>query len=284
MKKILNMTHSNPNRKNFDDLIRLIEQLRGENGCPWDRKQTAQSMSLYLIEEVHELVEAIRSGDPDHVCEELGDVMFLVFFVANLFKEQGDFDIYDVLAINLEKMIGRHPHVFGTDIVENAEEVRQRWHQLKKKEKNHASDKSLMDSVPTSLPALMRAYRISERAARIGFDWDDLNGVMEKVEEEWAEFKAEVGKAGAERQNKNISLEFGDILFTLVNVARFAKIHPESALADSVKKFEQRFGFMENAAMEKGERIENIEREEMERLWEEAKVLNLHNAPESRTR
>ena len=267
MKKILNMTHSNPTRKNFDDLIRLIERLRGENGCPWDKKQTPQSMSLYLIEEVHELVEAIRSGDAEHVCEELGDVMFLVFFVANLFKEQGNFDIYDVLELNLEKMIGRHPHVFGTDTVENAEEVRQRWHQLKKKEKNHASDKSLMDSVPTSLPALMRAYRISERAARIGFDWADLSGVMEKVEEEWAEFKAEVTK----NDLKGISSEFGDILFTLVNVARLAKIHPETAIAESVKKFEQRFRYMEKAAMEKGERIENIDREEMERLWEEAK-------------
>lgn len=272
------------NRKDFNDLINLIATLRGDNGCPWDKKQTPQSMALYLMEEVHELVEAIRSGDADHVCEELGDVMFLIFFVANLFNEQGKFDIYDVLAINLEKMIGRHPHVFGSDTVENAEEVRQRWQKLKMKEKSHSSDKSLLSSVPTSLPALMRAYRISERAARIGFDWDDLNGVMQKVEEEWDEFKAEVGKAGSEGQNKNISLEFGDILFTLVNVARFAKIHPESALADSVKKFEKRFGYMENAAMEKGERIENVDREEMERLWEEAKVLNIHNAPDSSTR
>ncbi len=258
------------NRKNFNDLINLIARLRGDNGCPCDKKQTPQSMALSLSEEVHELVEAIRSGDIEHICEELGDVLFLIFFVANLFKEQGKFDIYDVLNLNLEKMIGRHPHVFGTDTVENAEEVRQRWHQLKQKEKNHHSDKSLMDSVPTSLPALMRAYRISERAARIGFDWEDIGGVMEKTEEEWREFKAELGKTGSDQQNR-ISSEFGDILFTLVNLARFAKIHPETALAESVVKFEKRFRYMEKAALTQGMQLESVSREDMEKFWDMAK-------------
>lgn len=255
----------------FEKLIDLIKTLRGENGCPWDRKQTPQSMSLYLTEEVHELVEAIRSGNADDICEELGDVLFLVFFVANLFSEQKQFDIYDVLRLNLEKMIGRHPHVFGTDTVENAEEVRQRWHKLKMKEKNHAPDKSLMDSVPKSLPALMRAYRVSERAARIGFDWESLSGVMEKVHEEWAEFKSEVK---SEQQN-NMASEFGDILFTLVNVARHAKIHPESALADTVAKFEKRFRYMEQAVLKQGILLESVPRDEMEKLWDESKTLKL---------
>lgn len=259
------------NRKNFNDLINLITRLRGDKGCPWDKKQTPQSMALYLIEEVHELVEAIRSRDIENICEELGDVMFLIFFVANLFKEQGKFDIYDVLSLNLEKMIGRHPHVFGTDTVENAEEVRQRWHQLKRKEKNHHSDKSLMDSVPTSLPALMRAYRISERAARIGFDWEDIGGVMEKTEEEWNEFKAELGNVGASDQQNRISSEFGDILFTLVNLARFAKIHPETALAESAAKFEKRFRYMEKAALAQGTPLESVPRDDMEKLWDQAK-------------
>ncbi|NJL59265.1 MAG: nucleoside triphosphate pyrophosphohydrolase [Desulfobacteraceae bacterium] len=262
------------NNNDFNDLINLITRLRGDDGCPWDKKQTPQSMALYLIEEVHELVEAIRSRDIENICEELGDVLFLVFFVANLFGEQGKFDIYDVLSLNLEKMIGRHPHVFGTDTVENAEEVRQRWHQLKKKEKNHDSDKSLMDSVPTSLPALMRAYRISERAARIGFDWDDLSGVMRKTEEEWNEFKAELGKAESDQSN-NSSSEFGDILFTLVNVARFAKVHPETALAESVAKFEKRFRYMEKAALTRGMQLESVPREDMEKLWDQAKNAGL---------
>lgn len=253
--------------RNIEKLINLIETLRGENGCPWDKKQTPRSMSIYLIEEVYELVDVIESGSPDEVCEELGDVLFHILFIARLFKEAGHFDIEDVACVNTEKMIRRHPHVFGKDKVVSAEEVRKRWHKIKMKEKNHVRKASVLDSVPAKLPALMRAYRISERAARTGFDWNDISGVMQKAEEEWYELKSEL----TEKNQDAAALEFGDVLFTLVNVARFAHIHPETALVDSVKKFEKRFRYMENVISESGRNIESASADEMNALWEEAK-------------
>ena len=255
-----------------DALIKLIERLRGKNGCPWDKKQTPQTMSVYLLEEIYELVDAIESGNPDDVCEELGDVLFQIFFIARLFQEMGHFDIEDVVRLNTEKMIRRHPHVFGDERVESAHEVKKLWHDIKIKEKNHSQKKSILDSVPVKLPALMRAYRISDRAAGTGFDWDDISGVMKKVEEEWSEFKTELmRKNQAGKNHDSLAMEFGDILFTLVNVARFAYIHPETALTASVKKFEKRFKHMEKAVSEDGKSIESLSKDEMNILWEEAK-------------
>ncbi|MEZ4529088.1 MAG: nucleoside triphosphate pyrophosphohydrolase [Desulfobacterales bacterium] len=254
----------------------LIEKLRGEKGCPWDRKQTPQSMTLYLTEEVYELADAVESGDPDQICEELGDVLFQVLFIAKLFEEKGLFDIEEAAARIREKMIRRHPHVFGNATVEDAEDVRNRWQQIKMKEKNSSGKESVLDSIPHKQPALMRAYRISERAARTGFDWDDIAGVMEKTEEEWGELKAELKKTKIqgdvdEQSSRDIALEFGDILFTLVNVARFARIHPETSLAASTRKFEQRFRQMEKMAAESGRTIDEIPRAEKERMWNMAK-------------
>jgi len=254
----------------------LIERLRGENGCPWDRKQTPQSMSLYLTEEVYELADAVESGDPDLICEELGDVLFQILFIAKLFEEKRLFDIEDAAARIREKMIRRHPHVFGDTTVKDAEDVRNRWQQIKMKEKNNCAKESVLDSIPPKQPALMRAYRISERAARTGFDWDGITGVMEKTEEEWAEFKAELGKKQDrgdidEQSSKDIALEFGDILFTLVNVARFASIHPETSLAAATRKFEERFRHMEKMAEESGRTIDEVPRAEKERMWDAAK-------------
>jgi tetrapyrrole methylase family protein/MazG family protein len=248
-------------------LIRLIERLRGENGCPWDRIQTAKSMAIYLLEEVHELVDAIETENPDEICEELGDVLFHIFFMARLSEEEGFFNIGDVAELNEEKMIRRHPHVFGSDSAENAGEVRKHWHAIKKEEKNHIKHQSVLDSVPGGLSALMRAYRISERAARTGFDWDNIEGVMRKAEEEWLEFQSAVN-------NKNmaeISVEFGDVLFTLTNVARFAAIHPETALKDSIRKFETRFRKMEKTVAESGRSLDAVSRDELDMLWEEVK-------------
>ncbi|MEE4359806.1 MAG: nucleoside triphosphate pyrophosphohydrolase [Desulfococcaceae bacterium] len=259
----------------IDALNQLIARLRGKKGCPWDRKQTPQTMALYLREEVYELADAIETGDPSLICEELGDVLFQLLFIAKLFEEKGLFDIETAAGKIEEKMIRRHPHVFGDSRVENAEDVRNRWQQIKKEEKNNLSAKSILDSVPPKLPALMRAYRISERAARTGFDWDNIAGVMEKTEEEWKEFREELGKNGDtgpdSEQNKKTALEFGDILFTLVNVARFARIHPETALAGATRKFEQRFKYMEAKAAEKGISIDDVPRPEKERLWDAAK-------------
>lgn len=253
--------------KNLKRLIGLIETLRGENGCPWDKAQTIKTMAIYLLEEVYELVDAIETENPDEICEELGDVLFHIFFMARLFEEKGAFDIGDVAGLNKEKMVRRHPHVFGSERAENAGEVRKRWHTIKKNEKNHMYHQSVLDSVPGGLPALMRAYTISERAARTGFDWDNIEGVMQKAEEEWSEFQCALNK----NDKTDISVEFGDILFTLVNVARFAAIHPETALKDSIKKFESRFRQMEKNLAELGRSFDSVSRDELDTLWKEVK-------------
>ena len=250
----------------------LIETLRGENGCPWDRKQTPKSMSVFLIEEMYELVDAIANGGADGVREELGDVLFHILFVATVFEERQEFDLADVLGGITEKMVRRHPHVFGEALVETAEDVKKQWHKIKSQEKEARREVSILDSIPKSMPALMRAYRISERAVRAGFDWSDMDGVLEKAEEEWDEFKRELKAAASRDENRRRkSLEFGDVLFTLVNVARFAGVHPETALAESTNKFEKRFKYMEKLVSEQNRTIESASRNELDRMWETAK-------------
>ena len=251
-------------------ITRLVEALRGKNGCPWDREQTPETLSIYLIEEMYELVDAIENGSPETVCEELGDVLFHIVFLSHLFKEKGHFDLGDVIGRNAGKMVGRHPHVFGDATVRNADEVRERWNEIKRTENKLDKEGSILSSVPEKLPALMRAYRISERAAGADFDWEDISGVMTQAEEEWKEFKA-ARDPGAVQTEESEDLEFGDVLFTLVNVARFARIHPETALRRSIGKFEQRFRYMEQAAADRGTTFEDIPRDEKEQLWEEAK-------------
>jgi tetrapyrrole methylase family protein/MazG family protein len=261
----------NPEPPPFKGLIRLIEHLRGENGCPWDRKQTPQTLSVYLVEEVYELVEAIQTGDPEAVQEELGDVLFLLFFLAAIYQGQGHFDIREAVIANTRKMRNRHPHVFGDTRVDSAEDVRQNWHQIKAAEKNGRKNASRLDSVPKKLPALMRAYRISERAARTGFDWNDVGGVLDKAEEEWQELKTELDRDAAAFNQKDVALEFGDVLFTLTNVARFAGIHPETALSAATLKFEKRFTCMERMSQEMGKKFEELAFDDMQALWLQAK-------------
>jgi MazG family protein len=255
-------------------VMALVRRLRGDDGCPWDRKQTPQSLSVYLIEEMYELVDAVASGDAAAVCEELGDVLFQVLFLAELFAEKGAFDLDTVVQRNLEKMIRRHPHVFGDRKVTSTEAIRKNWHAIKKEEKKgrQRAGSSLLDSIPASLPALMRSYRVSERAARTGFDWSDLAEVMAKVEEEWDEFREAAQAAEDGGSRSNAAVEFGDIIFTLSNVARFMKFHPETALTAAINKFEQRFRSMENAFRRRGEDLEGATREEMDRAWEAAKA------------
>jgi MazG family protein len=244
-----------PQKNPFETLIELIEILRGDNGCPWDKKQTPKTIALYVIEEIYELFDAIATGNPDEICEELGDVLFQIFFIARLYQEKGLFSIKDVTRLNVEKMTRRHPHVFGKESVQSTETIKR------------APDTSMLDTVPVRLPALMRAYRISERAARTGFDWPDLSGVLQKVEEEWSELKS----ALTTNDKDQTALEFGDVLFTLMNVARFIRVHPELALAASTQKFVRRFKRMEKVAAEKGRKFNSLTPEEMDVLWEAAK-------------
>lgn len=254
--------------EHFRALLQLIQTLRGPDGCPWDKKQTPRSIALYLIEEIYELVEAIESGNSDDIREELGDVLFQVFFIAELFHEKGRFDIGEVALRTTEKMIARHPHVFGADRLDSTEAVREQWHQIKQHEKKNTEAKSVLDSIPVRLPALMRAYRISERVAREGFDWQDISEVMEKVEEEWTEFK----NAQRAEHWEQAAMELGDVFFTLVNVARFAHIHPETVLTGAIKKFEQRFKELEKRAAERGVAIESRSQTELDRIWEQIKT------------
>lgn len=259
-------------KSDVDKIIDIIEKLRGENGCPWDKKQTPLSMMFYLIEEVYELFDAVESGNPDDVCEELGDVLFQVLFIARLFQEKGHFSIQDVANINSKKMIRRHPHVFSNVNVKDADAVKEQWHRIKIKENNSACKESVLDSIPKKSPAMTRAYRISERAAGTGFDWDDISGVMQKVEEEWAELKSELTpKNQTERNQNRVEMEFGDIFFTLVNLARFAHIHPEKALRDSSNKFIKRFKYMEKKILKNSKNMASLLPDELNQLWEEAK-------------
>jgi MazG family protein len=249
----------------------LIETLRSDNGCPWDKKQTPDTIARYLVEEVYELVDAIISKDTTAVCEEAGDVLFQLIFVVNLFRESGNFCLKDVVEKNVEKMTRRHPHVFGDVNADTPEKVSENWEAIKLKEKGGAGHQSVLSSVPQSLPALLRASMVSERAAKTGFDWDDISGVMAKTMEEWEEFSTEVVNLDGESGCDKAAMEFGDILFSMVNVARFARIHPETALIRSIQKFEKRFIYMEEKAMAAGRDIGSLDLREMHQFWDEAK-------------
>lgn len=257
----------------FGRLGALVAALRGENGCPWDKKQTSRSMGIKLLEETYELVDAISRGEGEGICEELGDVLFHIFFIAHLFREEGRFGIEDVADGITRKMVRRHPHVFGDRSVTTPEEVKQQWHVIKQEEKTDAPSVSVLDSVPRMQPALMRAYRISAKAAREGFDWEDLPGVMEKMEEELGELKDAFSEDTETDGGKEaVQLEFGDLLFTLVNVARFLGINPEAALMDATDKFENRFRYMERIIRDSRRKMAEMDPEEKDRAWEEAKV------------
>jgi tetrapyrrole methylase family protein/MazG family protein len=222
-------------------LVALVESLRGEHGCPWDKKQTPRTILIYLIEEMYELADAIESNRAEEVQEELGDVLFHIIFITRLFQEAGNFSIYDVARDITEKMIRRHPHVFGTVRVDNTDEVRQNWHKIKQDEKKKGSKKSVIDSVPKKLPALMRSYQICERTARSGFDWGDSENLLLKLESELSKLKQTLTHSEKDR----ISQEFGNLLFSMVNLAHLLKIHPETALSGALKAFEKRFSQME---------------------------------------
>ena len=221
-------------------LVALVESLRGENGCPWDRKQTPRSMLVYLIEEIYELADAIESDQVEAVREELGDVLFHIIFITQLFQEKGHFAIDDVARDITAKMIRRHPHVFGTDKVHNTEEIRQNWQKIKQTEKKPVEPQSVIDSVPKNLPALMRAYQIGERTARYGFSRQDCESLLNELAAEFDQLKRAIENDDSDR----LLNDFGSYLFSLVHLARLLKIHPETALSGAIKAFEKRFSEM----------------------------------------
>lgn len=261
-----------PGTQGIDSLCALVKRLRGDGGCPWDRQQTPRSIAAYLVEEAYEVVDAIATDDPRAVCEELGDVLFHIVFIAEIFQEHGHFDLQAVMQHITEKMVRRHPHVFADKQVANADEVREQWQRIKAQEKPQNPDASLLDRVAAGLPPLTRAYRISERAAAAGFDWEDIDGVMGKVEEEWAELRSALKTAGSSEQaHRAAEMEFGDVLFTLVNVARFARFRPDTALGESIRKFEQRFRWMEKQLQAQGCTVASASRHQLDKLWMHAK-------------
>lgn len=254
----------------FERLVTIMNTLR-EN-CPWDRKQTMQSLRHLTIEEMYELTDAILEEDSPEIKKELGDLLMHIVFYARIAEEQGLFDIRDVLNAVCDKLIERHPHIYAEIQVNNEEDVKQNWESIKLKE----GSKSVLAGVPSSLPSLVKAFRIQDKVRGVGFDWKDKKQVWEKVEEELAEFKTEfdIENNGSIDQDK-AEQEFGDLLFSLINYARHVGINPENALERTNKKFIRRFTHVENRAKENNQQIQNMTLEEMDVYWNEAKKLGL---------
>jgi len=247
----------------FDRLLTIMDELREQ--CPWDRKQTMESLRHLTIEEVYELGDAILEKDQQEIKKELGDILLHIVFYAKIGSETKDFDIADVTNSICEKLIERHPHIYGDVKVADEEEVKKNWENLKLK----AGNKSVLEGVPMSLPALVKASRIQDKVAGVGFDWEEPQQVIEKLKEELEELKVEVQ---AQDQDK-MEAEFGDVLFSLINYARFLKINPENALERTNKKFIKRFQYLEEKAKEKNKPLTEMSLAEMDIFWEEAKLL-----------
>jgi MazG family protein len=253
----------------FDRLVEIMARLRAPDGCPWDREQTFDTIKPYTLEETYEVLDAIDARDWPGLAEELGDFMLQAVFYAQMAREAGHFGIGDALDAINEKLVRRHPHIFGDAQAHTAEDVKQRWDQIKAAEKNEAGQtpKLLLEGVPRSLPALMEAAQISSRAARAGFDWDTAEQVLDKLEEELHEL-AEARRTASEEEVED---ELGDILFVLVNLARFVRVDPEQALRKSNAKFRRRFAHVEQSLRERGKALTDSNITEMEELWQRAK-------------
>ena len=249
----------------FGRLLDVLDTLREK--CPWDRKQTNESLRTNTIEEVYELCDALMKDQPQEICKELGDVIMHVVFYSRIAQEKEQFDIADVLNKQCDKLIFRHPHVYGNAVAESAGDVLKSWEQIKLKEKN--GNKTVLSGVPNALPSLIKSYRVQEKAANVGFDWEQKEDVWKKVKEEIAEFEAEVANMDREKATS----EFGDVLFSLVNAARLYHINPDNALERTNKKFIERFNYVEEHSIKAGKNLNEMSLAEMDELWEEAKKL-----------
>lgn len=254
-------------KRSFDELVQLMQTLRGPNGCPWDRKQTLPSLKPFVIEESYEVVDAIDRDDRASLAEELGDFLLQAVFIAELTREEGSFDIYDAITAIHDKLVRRHPHVFGDVEANDAEQVLVNWEKQKNEERK-AENKSVLAGVPQSLPALLRASRLTEKAARVGFDWRRTEDVFHKLDEEIAELH----EAIASGDETNVHDEVGDLLFTIANIARKLNVNAEEALQSTNRKFTRRFESMESRVRESGRNVDQLTLEEMDALWDEAKA------------
>lgn len=252
-------------------LVQIMARLRSPDGCPWDKEQTHLSLKKYLIEEAYELLESIDAGEDKAIIEECGDVLLQVVFHARIAEEEGRFNIEDVLTVLCDKLIHRHPHVFGDRDANSAEEVLRNWEADKQKEKPER--RSILDGVPKSLPALMQAHQIQDRAARVGFDWEKIEEVFAKFEEEWGEFH----ETHREQNRERMEEELGDLLFALVNISRYIQVDPEQALTKTNQKFLRRFLYIEQEIEKRSQSLEEASLQEMDALWDEAKRLEKNN-------
>ncbi|MBF0463466.1 MAG: nucleoside triphosphate pyrophosphohydrolase [Nitrospirae bacterium] len=255
----------------FDQLVAIVERLRSKDGCPWDKEQTAETIVNFLIEESYEVVDSIEEKDHAKIKEELGDLLFQILFLARIGTEEGHFTIEDVIEGISTKMISRHPHVFGQKVCADSEEVLKQWYDIKKSEGRH--DESILNGVSKSLPALLRAQMIQSRASRVGFDWQTINDVSEKLDEEIAEFKSALTEEGP--SSERVEDELGDLLFTIVNISRFLKLNPEAALRKTTNRFIRRFKYIEDSAKALGKSLDDMTLAEMDSFWQKAKDCGL---------
>ena len=253
--------------ESFRKLIEIVDTLMGENGCPWDNVQTRESLKPYLVEETYEVLEALDTNDPDQIKDELGDLLYQILFHSKISSKNNEFDIKDVLNNLKEKMVRRHPHVFKEGQINTPDQVIERWEEIKKEEKTHSNHPSILDSVPKQLPSLLRAQKLQKKAAKEGFDWDEISDVFDKLDEEISEFKSAV----LEGKGTDIQSELGDILFVLVNIAKFKKIDAEEALRSTNNKFIKRFQYIEQEVAKQGKTLKETSLEDMERHWQNAK-------------
>ena len=249
----------------FEELVDIVARLRGPDGCPWDREQTRETLKPYLVEEFYELIDALDDGDPEAVKEELGDLLFQIVLQSQLSEEENKFDIHNVVEGISRKMIRRHPHVFGDHRLDTSADVSEWWQEHKRKEGK--TSESVMDGVPRSLPALLRARQLQMQATKVGFDWEKVEDMFEKLEEEIREFKDALGK----KNQDEMADELGDILFVLVRIANFVNVNAEDALRRTIRKFVTRFTHIESAASGQRRKLTDMTLEEMEVLWNEAK-------------
>jgi len=249
----------------FEELVKIVERLRGPDGCPWDREQTRETLIPFLIEELYELLDAFNKGDHEEMKEELGDLLFQIVFHCQLAREEGRFDIEDVIKGIVDKMVRRHPHVFGDRECKSPEEVLEWWKEHKEKEGK--GTESVIGRIPKALPALLKAQRIQERVSRVGFDWPNIEGAFKKLEEEINEFRMEVEKG----RMRGMEAEIGDIFFVLVRISNFVNVNPEYALQKTIDKFIDRFRYIEMEAKRQGRDLSEMTLEEMDVIWERAK-------------
>lgn len=260
-------------KRTFEELVRLMTTLRGPGGCPWDRKQTLMDLKPYVIEEAYEVVDAIDRDDRPALLEEVGDLLLEAVFIAEITREEGTFDVYDSVTAIHDKLVRRHPHVFGDVVAEDAEQVLVNWEKLKSEERK-AESKSVLSGVPAALPALLKGSRLTEKAARVGFDWRRTEDVFDKLDEELEELREAVHGGDA----SGIHDEIGDLLFTIANIARKLDVNAEEALQSTNRKFMRRFETMEKRVHESGRNIDQLTLEELDGLWNEAKAAERGNA------